>query len=137
MRQNGFRFVEQKQERYYRQHKSRCFYKVNVKLRDSFSNFLIYRGSYIKVAKARKCRIRAILMNCDMKMAQHQNCYREILGTDVKHKGISTMVFRMFFSALEEPTLKEGFDEIIKCNFVPDFADEKSRQVYSYILNEK
>lgn len=67
----------------------------------------------------------------------HNNVYREVMGTDDKHKGISSMVFNMFFSNLEEPTQKEGFNDIIRCNFVPEFADEKSRQVYSYILNEK
>lgn len=47
------------------------------------------------------------------------------------------MVFRMYFSAYREPTQDEGIDDIIRCNFVPEFADEKARQVYSCILNEK
>jgi bifunctional polynucleotide phosphatase/kinase len=104
---------------------------------DNTNRDVMTRVSYIQAAKAKNCRIRAILMKCESKQAQHNNAFREIMGTDDKHKGISSMVFRMFFSALQEPTRDEGFDDIIHCNFVPDFADEKTRQAYSLILNEK
>lgn len=75
-------------------------------------------------------------MDCEQAMATHNNIYREIVGTDTKHKGISTMVFRMYYSAFDEPTHEEGFDDLIRCNFVPEFADEKAKQIYNYILNE-
>jgi hypothetical protein len=75
-------------------------------------------------------------MDCDQAMAKHNNTFREILGADDKHKGISTMVYRMYFSAYSEPTRDEGFDDLIHCNFVPEFADENSKQIYSYILDD-
>jgi hypothetical protein len=76
-------------------------------------------------------------MDCEMVMAQHNNTFREIIGSDEKHAGVNTMVLRMFFKAYQEPTYAEGFDDIIHCNFVPDFVDEKSKQIYNYILTEK
>lgn len=70
-------------------------------------------------------------------MAQHNNIFREIMGTDIQHTGITTFVVRGFYNALEDPTHDEGFDDIIQCNFVPDFPDEESRQIYNLILSEK
>jgi bifunctional polynucleotide phosphatase/kinase len=87
-------------------------------------------------AKGRKYRCRAIIMDCEIGMAQHNNTFREIIGTDAKHVGINTMVLRMFYSAYREPTLNEGFDDIIRCNFVPQFESEETEKIYYYTLNE-
>ncbi|KAI6191068.1 putative protein F21D5.5 [Aphelenchoides bicaudatus] len=98
----------------------------------------ITRMSYIKAAKARNCRIRAIVMNCEKAMAQHNNVFRQIVKlANNKQTSISTMVFNSFYSQLREPTQDEGFDDIIHANFVPEFADEKAREIYSLFLTEK
>ena len=36
-----------------------------------------------------------------------------------------------------EPTVKEGFDEIVKVNFVPKFRTAKDEEMYKMFLLEK
>ena len=36
-----------------------------------------------------------------------------------------------------EPKISEGFNEIVKVNFIPKFVDSKKRQLYNMFLIEK
>jgi bifunctional polynucleotide phosphatase/kinase len=87
------------------------------------------RAPYIKMAKERKIPVRAFVMQTTYDEAMHNNQFREIItGGGSPH--VPTMVYNMFRKNYEEPTLKEGFNEIVKTHFRPSFNDPETEKIY-------
>lgn len=77
-------------------------------------------------------------MACDFDQAQHNVKFRNIMGTDKEHKDVNEMVLRMHKSKWQEPSLAEGFSEIVKVNFVPAFKKgSDAERIYRMVLVEK
>lgn len=93
------------------------------------------RKRYIDVAKKRKISCRCFLMEVSEKQAQHNNAFREM--TDSKHSVLGAAVFGGYRGKFKEPTLKEGFQQIVRVNFIPEFDDPEHEKLYKMYLVEK
>lgn len=94
------------------------------------------RLRYIDVAKAAGVACRCFVMSTSLEHARHNERFREM--TDHKHEPISEMVFNSYKSKYKEPSVGEGFMEIVNVNFVPCFADMKHHEaLYRQFLLEK
>ncbi|CAL8072665.1 unnamed protein product [Calicophoron daubneyi] len=76
------------------------------------------RGRYVEAAKAAGCPIRCFVMKTTVENARHNERFRVLTHED--HEPISQMVFNMLKSKYQEPTMKEGFSEIVEIPFVVD-----------------
>ena len=56
------------------------------------------------------------------------NRFRELTGSE--HDVVPRMVLYSYRKTFEEPQLKEGFSEIVKIDFVPDFGDDNLMKMY-------
>ena len=93
------------------------------------------REKFIKLAKQHNVSSRCFLMNTCPAQARHNITYREII--DKEHAHIGEPIINGYLSKFKEPTLDEGFDEIIKVNVLPDFKYEQHQALYFMHLLEK
>uniref|UniRef100_A0A914DQ85 Bifunctional polynucleotide phosphatase/kinase n=1 Tax=Acrobeloides nanus TaxID=290746 RepID=A0A914DQ85_9BILA len=94
------------------------------------------RQRYVKLAKELNVQCRCFVMNTSYEHAQHNNAFRLLIGTDKAHKGVNTMVMNVFRKNFTEPTVKEGFIEVVKVNFVPMFQEPSHRDIYEMRLTD-
>lgn len=90
------------------------------------------RKRYIDVAKKYNVVCRCFLMKIDVPHAKHNNKFREL--TDKSHMKVSDIIINSYFKQFEEPTLEEGFKEIVEVPFIPMFSSEKQEQLYRMFL---
>lgn len=90
------------------------------------------RARYINAAKKYKVPCRCFVMNTSFKHAEHNIAFREL--TDSKHSKISKLVLNSYKKHFKEPTLEEGFVEIVRVNFIPSFQSDKERSLYEMYL---
>ncbi|XP_069461738.1 bifunctional polynucleotide phosphatase/kinase isoform X2 [Ambystoma mexicanum] len=92
------------------------------------------RNRYIECAKKAGVPIRCFLFTATIEMAKHNNTFREMTYTGQGHQPVNDMIFNSYKSKFVAPSLKEGFSEILKINFVPSFKDPKLEEVYRLFL---
>ncbi|XP_055625506.1 uncharacterized protein F21D5.5 [Toxorhynchites rutilus septentrionalis] len=92
------------------------------------------RKRFVDIAKKMKVPCRCFVMGASYKQAKHNNVFREM--TDRSHSSISDMVFNMYKSKYQEPSVGEGFQEIVKVNFVPKFESDADERLYKQYLLE-
>lgn len=90
------------------------------------------RKRYIDAAKKYNVPCRCFAMQVDVAHAKHNNKFREL--TDRSHLKVSDIIINSYFKQFEEPTLDEGFKEIVEIPFVPTFNSEKQEQLYRMFL---
>lgn len=90
------------------------------------------RARYANAAKKHMIPCRCFVMTTSFKHAQHNIAFREL--TDTKHSKINRIVLNSYKKNYEEPSLDEGFTEIVRVNFVPKFADEREKCLYGMYL---
>uniref|UniRef100_A0A1I7ZRD2 Ovule protein n=1 Tax=Steinernema glaseri TaxID=37863 RepID=A0A1I7ZRD2_9BILA len=73
-------------------------------------------------------------MTTPLDHCKHNASFRTIVNPS--HQHIPRIAFSFYKSKYEEPTKSEGFDDIIKVSFVPEFEDDDSRRIYSYYLSD-
>lgn len=93
------------------------------------------RQRYIEVAKKLGASVRCFILNVSKDHARHNNKYREFKGED--HTKVGEMIFNMYKSKYVEPSLEEGFSDIVKVNFIPEFKKNKDEKLYRMFLLEK
>jgi bifunctional polynucleotide phosphatase/kinase len=93
------------------------------------------RKRFVDVAKKFRVPIRCFVMDVPYKQCRHNNAFRELV--DPNHAQINDMVFNMYKSKYQEPTLAEGFQEIVKVKFVPSFYKAEHEKLYKLYLLEK
>lgn len=93
------------------------------------------RKKFIDIAKEQKVKVRCFLMTTAYHHSKHNNLFRELI--DSSHAKIGDIVFNTYKSKFVAPTLKEGFDEIVKVNCVPKFEDGEHEKLYRMYLLEK
>lgn len=93
------------------------------------------RKRYIDMAKKHRITCRCFVMATSEAQAKHNNVFREL--TDPFHAVIKDMVFHGYKSKFKEPTLKEGFAEIVQVNCIPQFDDPEKEMLYKMYLVEK
>uniref|UniRef100_A0A182WZZ8 PNK FHA domain-containing protein n=1 Tax=Anopheles quadriannulatus TaxID=34691 RepID=A0A182WZZ8_ANOQN len=120
----------------------KCVVQMELSLRqgksvavDNLSPDVESRKRYVLVANRAKVPVRCFLMDVGYKHARHNNEFREM--TDRSHSTISELVFNSYKSKFQEPTVAEGFTEIVKVKFVPKFASKSHEDLYRMYLLEK
>ncbi|KAK8390442.1 hypothetical protein O3P69_010254 [Scylla paramamosain] len=93
------------------------------------------RKRYIEAAKKCGVPVRCFIFATSKDHSRHNNKFREFSGED--HSKVSDMVFNMYKSKYVEPTLKEGFHDIVKVNFIPHFKNKSEEKLYRMFLLEK
>ncbi|CAG0886300.1 unnamed protein product [Cyprideis torosa] len=86
----------------------------------------------ILIAQARSIPCRCFVMNVTLDHAKHNNRFRDLTCSD--HVAVGQMVFNTLKKTYQEPTLAEGFQEIVRVNFVPHFSSEADRKLYGSFL---
>ncbi|XP_053687390.1 uncharacterized protein F21D5.5 isoform X2 [Sabethes cyaneus] len=92
------------------------------------------RKRFVEVAKKRNVPCRCFVMNVSYKQSKHNNIFREL--TDRSHTSINDMVFNMYKSKYQEPSIEEGFSEIVKVNFLANFKSDVEENLYKLYLLE-
>ncbi|XP_058834250.1 uncharacterized protein F21D5.5 [Topomyia yanbarensis] len=92
------------------------------------------RKRFVDIARKMNVPCRCFVMSASYKQAKHNNVFREL--TDRSHSSINDMVFNMYKSKYQEPSLREGFKEIVKVNFLPKFDSDSDAKLYKLYLLE-
>ncbi|XP_034952150.1 uncharacterized protein F21D5.5 [Chelonus insularis] len=93
------------------------------------------RKRFIDVAQAKNIPVRCFLMTTQVEHAKHNNKFRELSNSN--HSVVSDIVINSYYKNYVEPTLDEGFIDIVKVNFVPKFDSDDKKQLYQMYLLEK
>ncbi|KAI9561889.1 hypothetical protein GHT06_012851 [Daphnia sinensis] len=92
------------------------------------------RSRFVRLASARGLPCRCFVMNTSMTHALHNNKFREL--TDASHAPVSRMIFNVYKSKFQEPSLEEGFTQIVRVNFRPAFRSVEDERLYKMYLLE-
>ncbi len=77
------------------------------------------RQKFIEMAGRFAVSCRAFVMNTTPGQARHNLVFREL--TDKEHSHIGEPLIRQYFNKYKEPTVAEGFSDIVKVNVIPKF----------------
>ncbi|XP_016887736.1 bifunctional polynucleotide phosphatase/kinase isoform X2 [Cynoglossus semilaevis] len=88
------------------------------------------RKRYVDVANAEGVPCRCFNFSLSLDQAKHNNRFREMVPSDVKHAKVNDMVFHSYKKKLLAPALSEGFSEILQIHFVPKFKDSQSEALF-------
>ncbi|XP_063798503.1 bifunctional polynucleotide phosphatase/kinase isoform X2 [Pseudophryne corroboree] len=86
------------------------------------------RSRYISCAQKAGVPARCFLFTATIEVAKHNNRFREM--TSKGHVSVNDMVINSYKSKFVAPSLNEGFSEILKINFVPNFKEPGLRALY-------
>ncbi|XP_069598376.1 bifunctional polynucleotide phosphatase/kinase [Ranitomeya imitator] len=86
------------------------------------------RSRYINCAKKAGVPVRCFFFVAPIELAKHNNRFREM--TSKGHVSVNDMVMNSYKSKFVAPSLTEGFSEILKINFVPNFKDPDLKALY-------
>ncbi|PAA77608.1 hypothetical protein BOX15_Mlig031635g2, partial [Macrostomum lignano] len=91
------------------------------------------RAQYLELAKRLKVPARCLVMTTDKALAEHLNMFRQS-QTASKVRRVPLVAYRMYYSKYSEPTVAEGFSEIVRVPFVykPELLSQRDRKL---ILN--
>ena len=93
------------------------------------------REKYVDMASKFKIPCRCFVMATTLGQVKHNIVYREII--DKEHIHIGDPLINGYLKNYKEPTMEEGFNEIVKVNIVPEFKYEQHRDLYHMHLVEK
>ena len=104
---------------------AKCIAKANAELKDGKSIIvdntspdIASRSQYVLLAQKYKVGIRCIWVSTDIVVAHHLNIIRE-----VSHgvRRIPNIVYAIYQKKFVQPSVEEGFSEVIKVDFTPTF----------------
>jgi len=84
------------------------------------------RAEYFKIAKQFGANIRCFWIQMEKEEALHVNAYRYKTGGP-RIPGVAYNVYRKYF---EPPSKAEGFAEVVKVNFLPEFPDKEKEKLF-------
>jgi bifunctional polynucleotide phosphatase/kinase len=81
------------------------------------------------------CRIRVLIFDIDRELARHLNCVRHARAVRLgKHDlKIPDVAYHTYAKYYTEPTLEEGYSDIIHVSFVPSFDNEEEETLFKRI----
>jgi bifunctional polynucleotide phosphatase/kinase len=95
------------------------------------------RKRWLIAAGKRKCTPVAVWMDMSVEQALHNNAFRRLAAIRSGHSSaqmVPTFVITKQAKEFEAPTLDQGFAEVFRISFQPDFADDSLRKLYSCYL---
>lgn len=93
------------------------------------------RARWVSLAKEKKVSCRCAKMATTIAHAKHNNKFRELMK--VNHIPVNDIVYHTYKNKFVEPSVSEGFKEVIDVPFSPRFKDKESEEVYRMYLLEK
>jgi bifunctional polynucleotide phosphatase/kinase len=87
------------------------------------------RAKYINLAKQLNIPCRCFVMTTPRKLAEHLNVFRELLSGG-KAPRIPDIAYNVYQKKFKEPSESEGFTQIIKCNFIPEFSNLREKELF-------
>ncbi|CAH1269970.1 PNKP [Branchiostoma lanceolatum] len=88
------------------------------------------RKRYVDCARQAKAQCRCFVMTASLDLCRHNNRFRDMTYTGAGHVKVADPVIFSYRKKFVEPQMSEGFDEIVKVNFVPKFEDKKLEAMY-------
>jgi len=85
------------------------------------------RREYTSIAEEKGISYRCFYFETNEDLAYHLNYFREKIQNV---RRIPDVGYNQFRSKFEEPTMKEGFDEVKKIQFVPDFQSNDHKSLF-------
>ncbi|XP_061431949.1 bifunctional polynucleotide phosphatase/kinase-like [Lethenteron reissneri] len=86
------------------------------------------RKRYVDCARKAGVPCRCFLFTTTFEHAMHNNRFREAVGKE--HVPVNVMVMNASRNKYVPPTADEGFSEIVRINFVPNFTDPELGALY-------
>ena len=88
------------------------------------------RQRYIQAAKKMEVPVRCFWVTTSLPHAKHNNKFRELINSDTSYKPVPDLAFNVYKSKFSEPTVEEGFHEIVRVNFVANFKSDFEEKLY-------
>eukprot|EP00479_Gromia_sphaerica_P005035 TRINITY_DN1600_c0_g1_i1.p1 TRINITY_DN1600_c0_g1~~TRINITY_DN1600_c0_g1_i1.p1 ORF type:complete len:206 (+),score=23.21 TRINITY_DN1600_c0_g1_i1:261-878(+) len=86
------------------------------------------RARYTSVAEAAEIPVRCFWFQTPRNICEHLNFIRE-KQTSGERRRVPPVGFNMFKSRFEEPRKSEGFSEVVRINFVPQYENEDDEAI--------
>uniref|UniRef100_A0AAR2JR87 PNK FHA domain-containing protein n=1 Tax=Pygocentrus nattereri TaxID=42514 RepID=A0AAR2JR87_PYGNA len=73
---------------------------------------------------------RCFNFTASLEQSKHNNRFREMVPSAMKHVPVNDMVFHSYKKKFVNPSLSEGFSEILQIHFVPSFSVSRSEALF-------
>ncbi|BFZ15733.1 hypothetical protein BsWGS_18772 [Bradybaena similaris] len=93
------------------------------------------RKRYVIIATEAGVPCRCFVFTTTVDHCRHNERFRQM--TTKSHEKINEMIFNKIKKTYEEPSMNEGFTEIVNVNFVPRFSSKEDEITYRKFLLEK
>lgn len=87
------------------------------------------RQSYISIAKKLGIPVRCFHYQTSKELAEHMNMFRQTQSAG-KIRRVPAIGYNLFKSKFEAPDVAEGFTEVKKIDFIPNFKTEKDKELF-------
>jgi len=93
------------------------------------------RKQYIGLGKQYKTPVRCFVFTTTIAHCKHNNKFRELMKTgDTTYKPVPDIAFNSYSSRYTQPEISEGFTEIVRINFIPEFEKTEDGELYCNYL---
>ncbi|KAI4871508.1 hypothetical protein NFI96_029131 [Prochilodus magdalenae] len=88
------------------------------------------RKRYVDVSQKAGVPCRCFNFTASLEQSKHNNRFREIFPSALKHAHVNDMVFHSYKKKFVPPSLSEGFSEVLQIHFVPDFPNSEAETLF-------
>uniref|UniRef100_A0AAR2LUE8 PNK FHA domain-containing protein n=1 Tax=Pygocentrus nattereri TaxID=42514 RepID=A0AAR2LUE8_PYGNA len=88
------------------------------------------RKRYVDVSQKAGVPCRCFNFTASLEQSKHNNRFREMVPSAMKHVPVNDMVFHSYKKKFVNPSLSEGFSEILQIHFVPSFSVSRSEALF-------
>ncbi|XP_064606402.1 bifunctional polynucleotide phosphatase/kinase-like [Liolophura sinensis] len=87
------------------------------------------RSDFLDLASKTGCPCRCFVMNTPIEVAHHMNMVRQN-QTNGQVRRVPEVGYNVYKKNFQEPTIEEGFTEVLKIDFVPEFGSSRDEQLF-------
>ena len=93
------------------------------------------RKRYLTVAEKHNIPTRCFLFAASIAHCKHNNKFRELKNISIPgYKPVNDIAFNAYSTRYKQPDINEGFTEIVRINFIPDFESIEDAELYTHYL---